>query len=228
MAKLIWRCSCGTEFEETGNRKGWGKFNYHLNRRNKDWDENCRPESLIDVETGEVLIEAQEKDAPINMLNLAQENQWVETKERLSPDKSDPPPSTKSASVGPTSSTAPTNLEAIFIGQRVSLEPSIMGALNMLHPLVVDDDGKQFRWDPEGVSRYVSFLIRVAFEFIMSKRIHEVVKTSREQGRLLVKAGMVQALCQLTGLEKQEELLSKLEEAGFDMDAAIAQGVLSR
>lgn len=49
----VWRCRCGAEFEETGDRKGWGQAYKHA----RDTGHSLRDIiGLIDLDTGEVLV----------------------------------------------------------------------------------------------------------------------------------------------------------------------------
>jgi len=57
---LIWQCSCGEVFKETGNREGYGQLMKHIwDAKQDEPDAEHKAVGLIDEETGEVLVQGQ-------------------------------------------------------------------------------------------------------------------------------------------------------------------------
>lgn len=221
---VAWVCQCGEYFAETGDGSGWGQWTNHCYQP-KMKGEDCAAVGLVDLETGELLVEAQgmrksmqeaekkgyiDKDRP----NKGQKGNRKQSKKE-SVDVSELKDGSKKARKG---SQRPSNLEALTVMQRVPLSPAIYSYKGLTDSIVIKPDGTPYGWDEEDFAAWVENMIELAAAVIMNKYLPYFLNTTDEQAEKARASGFVERLLAFAKGIPPEEAYKMLKDNGVPED----------
>lgn len=221
---LAWQCACGASFPETGNASGWGRWRHHLRGRKP----GCRRIGLVDEETGEVLVSADQN--PLNALREAEQKGYVDpNRPRVRPraEPSDPAAATEAEGTlagaggngtnrgeGSASGGSPRNLEGVIPYQRIPLHPRIYMQKAITDDWLVREDGRPYGWDSADVAEWVNGMVDLGFAYALRQHLMEQGHSSGQVAALLQNGLLSKLISTAQGMSAQE-IRSLLQEQGL-------------